>query len=131
MLPRVNAAFDASGQQSGFLICCQYFVTIFDLWGEQVCDALMRIARTCSSDASRLNGCVLVWRHGMLLRDVCWCVKLHVWLCVKLHVWLCVKLHLWLCVKLHVWLCVKLHVHFDAQLQALHNCCVVQYSAHA
>ena len=72
-----------------------------------MCDALMRIARTCSSDASRLNGCVLVWRHVMLLRDV------------------------WLCVKLHVWLCVNLHVHFDAQLQALHNCCAVQYSAHA
>ena len=64
-----------------------------------MCDALMRIARTCSSDASRLNGCVLVWRHVMVLRDV--------------------------------WLCVNLHVHFDAQLQALHNCCAVQYSAHA
>jgi len=96
-------------------MCCQYFVTVFDLWSEQVCDALMRIARTCSSDASRLNGCVLVWRHVMVLRDV----------------WLCVKLHVWLCVNLHVWLCVKLDVHFDAQLQALHDCCAVQYSAHA
>ena len=88
-------------------MCCQYFVTVFDLWSEQVCDALMHIARTCSSDASRLNGCVLVWRHVMLLRDVWWCVKLH------------------------VWLCVKLHLHFDAQLQALYDCCALQYSAHA